>query len=137
MHYGQNDTTFIAAGKEKGISSLVNDFYTLMATNSDYQSIQTMHKSDTETSKDKLATFLCGWMGGPRNYAKTYGSINIPSSHKHLKITSLEKDLWLQCMAQALDMQAYPQALKTYLIEQLSIPAERIRQASEHYSKDL
>ena len=38
-------------------------------------------------------------------------------------------------MTEALDMQAYPETLKTYLIEQLSVPAERIQQASEHYSK--
>jgi hemoglobin len=49
--------------------------------------------------------------------------------HKHLDITALERDLWLDCMSRALAEQDYPTDLVEYLLQQLYIPAERVRQA--------
>ena len=54
--------------------------------------------------------------------------IRIPEAHKHLDITMVERDLWLECMARALSEQDYPSALVEYLQHQLFIPAERVRQ---------
>ena len=55
------------------------------------------------------------------------GSIRIPDAHKHLDITTVERDLWLDCMARALADQDYPPALVDYLQQQLYIPAEHVR----------
>ncbi|MGB1580523.1 MAG: globin, partial [Nevskiales bacterium] len=82
-------------------------------------------------SRDKLARFLCGWMGGPRRYAEKYGPINIPGAHSHLGIGPAERDQWLHCMEEALAMQDYPDSLKQYLAEQLAVPAGRILAVSE------
>ncbi len=88
------------------------------------------HPEDREESRDKLALFLCGWMRGPKPFLEKYGPIRIPHAHKHLKITEIERDLWLECMQNALNQQDYPVSLVDYLLHQLFIPAERIRQAS-------
>jgi len=126
--YGQGDSSFQAAGGELGIRKLVDDFYDVMASDSRYQTIYSWHPENIEQSRDKLARFLCGWMGGPRRYQERYGSISIPGVHAHLRVTEVERDLWLQCMTDALGQQPYPTEFKNYLITQLAIPAERIRQ---------
>ncbi len=66
-------------------------------------------------------------MGGPRRYSEKYGPISIPGAHAHLNVTERERDQWLGCMAKALAQQDYPQNLIAYLLQQLFVPAERIR----------
>ena len=129
--YGESDATFHAAGGEEGIRRLVDTFYDIMAADPAYQPIWQLHPAVNETSRDKLARFLCGWMGGPKLYHEKYGSISIPGVHAHLEVATAEKEQWLGCMNQALAQQDYPQTLVDYLQAQLAVPAEHIRRHSE------
>jgi hemoglobin len=124
--YGFSDTSFQAAGGIDGIRKLVDDFYLEMDVLPEAAIIRKMHKTDLTTSRDKLTLFLCGWMGGPRNYQEKYGSINIPRSHAHLPIGEAERDAWLLCMERSIAKQGYSPEFSTYLLVQLKIPAERI-----------
>ena len=128
--YGYQDTSFQAAGGLEGIRRLVDCFYDMMEQLPQAQVIRAMHDADLSTSRDKLTYFLCGWMGGPRHYAEKYGPINIPQVHRHLKIGEEERDAWLLCMAKAIEQQPYAAAFKVYLLQQLAIPAERVRVTS-------
>lgn len=128
--YGVGDATFQAVGGEEGIRKLVDSFYDVMEAQSAYQTIRSLHNPDLEVARDKLSRFLCGWMGGPRRYSEKYGKISIPGVHAHLRVTEVERDQWLACMAEALAQQAYPADLVTYLQTELAVPAERIRQHS-------
>ena len=124
--YGKEDQTFQAAGGIDGIQQLVEAFYDVMCSR-DYASvIRRMHPDDLTVSIDKLARFLCGWMGGQKRYSEKYGGIAIPPAHAHLPVGEAEKQAWLDCMREALDQQDYPDELKKYLIEQLTVPASRI-----------
>ena len=125
-NYGDGDTSFRAAGGSQGIRQLVDDFYDLMATLPEAADILAMHPRDLEVSKDKLACFLGGWLGGPRLYAERFGRISIPAAHMHLKIGPAERDAWLLCMKQAIEKQDYDPHFKVYLYEQLCIPAYRV-----------
>ncbi|GJM13278.1 MAG: hypothetical protein DHS20C12_16810 [Pseudohongiella sp.] len=127
--FGTLDATFQAAGQEDGIRRLVDCFYDIMEENPDYQRIRSWHPRNSEISRDKLARFLCGWMGGPGRYQERYGPISIPQAHRHLQVTESEKDQWLSCMREALNRQDYPEPLIEYLYAQLSLPAEAIRRA--------
>jgi len=129
LEYGQNDNTYRAAGEQAGIRRLVDSFFDIMGSDPRYRVIYDWHPEDKEAARDKLALFLCGWMGGPKPFVEKYGPIRIPDAHKHLRITAVERDLWLECMGRALRQQDYPAALIDYLLRQLYIPAERIRQA--------
>ncbi len=131
--YGQRDATFQAAGGEAGIRKLVDAFYDLMSSQTKYQKIYHWHP-DGDIARDKLARFLCGWMGGPNRYNGKYGAISIPRAHARLPVTSVERDMWLSCMAEALGEQEYPDELKTYLIEHLGVPAEAVRRTCEKAS---
>ena len=89
-----------------------------------------MHANDLSESSKKLSYFLSGWLGGPKLYLNTYGSINIPLAHKHLSVGLAESEAWLLCMQKAVDSQPYEETFKVYLMEQLRVPAERIRMVS-------
>ena len=131
QQYGSGSSTYKAAGGLNGIRQLCEDFYNIMDDSKDYKPLRKMHTGDLATSKDKLACFLSGWMGGEDLYMKKYGSINIPQAHAFLKIEIEERDMWMSCMAEALRKQDYSGSLVKYLIVQFSIPAERIRLASK------
>lgn len=129
--YGKGDTSYQAAGGIAGIERLVSAFYAEMDTLTAATSIRAMHSDNLDESRRRLSYFLSGWLGGPKLYASHYGSINIPSAHRHLSIGELERDAWLLCMQRAIARQNYSREFGEYLINQLSIPAERIRQRCE------
>lgn len=128
--YGRGDATFHAVGGEAGVRALVDKFYDIMAAKKDYQTLWNWHPDDNQKSRDKLFYFLCMWMGGPADYVKYFGPINIPAAHKHLRVTRKERDQWLNCMYEAMQVLNFSNTLSEYLIRQLSIPAERIRLTS-------
>lgn len=128
--YGTADATFQAVGGEAGVRQLVDDFYDIMATDASFATIWSWHPGENAVSRDKLATFLCAWMGGPRRYTEKYGRISIPAAHAHLAVTEVERDQWLACMALALARQRYPDSLVEYLLKELAVPAEAIRKTS-------
>ena len=127
--YGEGDASFQAAGGEEGIRKLVDRFYDQMDERPDAASIRRMHPRDLSSSRDKLARFLCGWLGGPRRYAEKYGSIQIPKVHVRFPIHEAERDAWLDCMRAALDDFPVEDDFKAYLLRELYVPAERIRVA--------
>lgn len=86
-----------------------------------------MHKGDLTEVRDKLARFLCGWLGGPKLYQDKYGPISIPLAHQSFSIGVAERDAWLRCMRIAIDAQPFEESFKKYLMEQLAFPAERVR----------
>lgn len=129
--YGDGDTSYKAAGSEAGVRKLVDDFFDLMGSDPRFTTIYEMHPPDKATSRDKLGRFLCGWLGGPKLYNEKYGKISIPAVHQHLPITAVERDQWLTCMTAAVGKQPFAPEFKTYLMEQLAVPAEAVRRRCE------
>lgn len=130
--YGIEDASYKAAGELKGISKLVNNFYDYMEQVEEAKVIRAMHPEDLTISRDKLICFLSGWLGGPRLYRQKYGQMSIPQVHRHLTIDSPERDAWLLCMKKAANDQPYQESFKRYLLEQLFVPADRVRQVSHN-----
>ncbi len=129
--FGEGDTSFRAAGEIAGIERLVDDFYDIMDHSDFAATIRAMHPDDLTESRDKLARFLCGWLGGPKRYREKYGSIAIPAAHSHLAIDDPERLAWLECMRTAIARQPYTPEFAEYLLEQLHVPAERSMRASQ------
>ena len=125
--YGAADSSYRAAGGQAGIFKLVNDFFDHMGRDSRFRSIWELHPDDKDASRDKLARFLCGWLGGPKLYNEKYGAIGIPRVHAHLAIATPERDQWLTCMTESVDKQPFATDFKKYLMEQLFVPAEAVR----------
>lgn len=129
--YGVDDASLKAAGGQSGIRKLVDRFYDVMDELPAAQNIRAMHPDDLAVARDKLTLFLCGWLGGEKLFSKKYGPINIPRAHAHLDISETERDAWLACMQIAVAEQDYVPDFKIYLMEQLYMPAERCRMASQ------
>ena len=129
--YGDGDASFIAAGGEMGIRKLVNNFFDRMSTDGRFRTIYDLHPDDIDISRDKLALFLCGWLGGPKLFSQKYGSIGIPRAHQHLPITEVERDMWLTCMTESVAEQPFEEDFKKYLMEALYVPAEGVRKRRE------
>ncbi len=127
QQYGDGDTSFKAAGGELGIRKLVDDFYTAMDEIEQAKIIRKMHPESLDVSRDKLARFLCGWLGGPRLYREKYGPIHIPKAHSRFDIGVEERDAWLKCMELALQKQPFEDSFKRYVLKELFTPADRSR----------
>ena len=125
--YGTGDASFQAAGGEADIRQLVDDFFDRMGADERFATIYAIHPEDKDVSRDKLARFLCGWLGGPKRYNEKYGAISIPEVHAHLAIATAERDLWLTCMAETVELQPFAADFKKYLMEQLFVPAPAVR----------
>ena len=134
--YGNGDASFQAAGGTAGVYALVNRFFDRMGSDPRFEVIWTMHPEDKDVSRDKLASFLCGWLGGPKLYREKYGAIGIPRVHAHLAIGTPERDQWLTCMSESVAEQAFDPEFKRYLMEQLFIPAEAVRRRCAELSGD-
>lgn len=130
--FGNEDASYQAAGGLEGLRRLVDDFYRIMDEEAEVQAIRRMHPPSLELSRDKLACFLSGWLGGPRLFSEHYGSISIPSFHAQWPIDEQHAQQWLACMAKAIALQDYSVALSDYLLAQLRVPAQRIVQASRN-----
>lgn len=133
--YGQGDASFRAAGGETGLRSLVDNFFDRMGSDPRFKTIYDMHPDDLDVSRDKLARFLCGWLGGPKLFSEKYGSITIPGAHQHLPITALERDQWLTCMRESVAEQPFAADFKDYLMEALYVPAEGVRKRIERLAE--
>lgn len=130
--FGVGDASYQAAGGIDGLRRLVDDFYRLMDQLPEAAALRHMHPQSLDVSRDKLACFLSGWLGGPRLFGEKYGAISIPAFHAQWPIDQAGSDAWLQCMAQAIELQGYTPAFAEYLLAQLRVPAQRIVQASQN-----
>lgn len=128
--FGVGDASFQAAGGREGLRRLVEDFYLAMDTLPEAACVRQLYPESLDLARDKLATFLCGWLGGPHEYAERFGPISIPGFHTRWRVGEQERDAWLACMAWAIERQGYAPAFADYLLTQLRVPAERVRQAS-------
>jgi len=129
--YGTGDSSFQAAGEVAGIRQLVDTFFDLMGSDERFATIYALHPEDKEVSRDKLARFLCGWLGGPKLYNEKFGAIGIPRVHAHLPIGTAERDQWLTCMTESVAEQPFAPKFRKYLMEQLFVPAEAVRRRCE------
>ncbi len=130
MKFGSGDASYQAAGGSPGIDKLVHRFYEYMERLPEAQVLRAMHAVDLTEVREKLAVFLVAWLGGPNEYRQRFGPISIPGFHARFAIDETERDAWLLCMARAVDEQPWATTFKTYFMEAISVPAERVRVAS-------
>jgi hemoglobin len=130
VSYGTGDASYRAAGGTDGIDKLVVRFYEYMDTLAEARALRAMHADDLTEVRDKLAVFLCAWLGGPNEYRSRFGPISIPGFHARFAIDEAERDAWLICMARAVDEQPWTDAFKMYFMQAIAVPAERVRVAS-------
>lgn len=95
-------TPYELLGSAAGMRRLAAAFYRIMAETPEAAPIRAMHAPNLDPIIDKLAGFLSGWMGGPRDYFASPEAPCIMSVHRALPIGEAERDQWLMCMQRAL-----------------------------------
>ena len=100
-----NTSQYDLIGGAEGVRQLTDRFYDLMDQREDVTELRDMHAKSLRVSREKLYLFLSGWLGGPDLYIEKFGHPRLRARHLPFKITSKERDQWLQCMFQALEEQ--------------------------------
>lgn len=96
------ETPYEWIGGEGRVRELVDRFYDLMDLEPAYAALRAAHGSTLQDARDKLAWFLCGWLGGPDHYIERFGHPRLRMRHMPFSIGILERDQWLTCMDQAM-----------------------------------
>ena len=93
---------FELLGGIEGVRTLVDRFYDLMDLEPEFAGLRALHPTTLEGSRDKLAWFLTGWLGGPDLYVERFGHPRLRARHLPYPIGVSERDQWLTCMGLAM-----------------------------------
>lgn len=104
-------TPFDLVGGEAVVRRLVDRFYDLMELEPGYAALRAAHGPSLDAAREKLAWFLCGWLGGPQHYIERFGHPRLRARHLPFSIGILERDQWLRCMDQAMHETGLPDGL--------------------------
>ncbi len=102
------DTHFAWMGGEAKVKALTESFYDLMDLEPAYADLRAVHGTDLSGARQKLFWFLCGWLGGPQHYTDRFGHPRLRMRHMPFAIGVVERDQWLACMAQAMEVTDVP-----------------------------
>ena len=95
-------TPFELLGGLEGVRALVDRFYDLMDLEPEFADLRALHPTSLDGSRDKLAWFLTGWLGGPDLYIERFGHPRLRMRHFPYAIGIRERDQWLTCMGLAM-----------------------------------
>ncbi len=112
-----SDTPYVQLGGEDGVRALVDRFYDLMDLEPHFAGIRVLHPATLDGSRDKLHSFLCGWLGGPNHYIDRFGHPMLRARHMPYAIGISERDQWMACMGLAMQERGVDDALATKLAE--------------------
>lgn len=123
------DTPYARLGGEASVRALVERFYDAMDANE--PALAALHAREdgkvSRASRDRFASFLVGWLGGPDDYVRQHGHPRLRLRHARVPVDTAMRDAWLRCMAQALDHPEVPPEVRRYLGDRLSEVADFLR----------
>lgn len=120
-------TPYDLIGGAPAVRRLAERFYAVMAEAPEAAAVRAMHGKDLGPIVGKLAGFLSGWMGGPRDYFMRDDSPCVMSLHRALPIGARERDEWLWCMQRALAETDVPEEARAALEPAFARIAEAMR----------
>lgn len=120
-------TAYELMGGEATVRAIVDRFYQLMDSLPEVAAIRKMHPDDLSGPKDRLFTFLSGWLGGPQLYVQKYGQPRLRAAHLPFPIASAERDQWMLCMRTAMEENIDNVELRNALLKSLGDLADFMR----------
>lgn len=119
------ETPFARLGGEAAVRRLADRFYDLMEA-PEVAELRALHPARLDRSRDKLAWFLTGWLGGPPRYVERYGHPRLRARHLPFAIDGRARDQWMACMRQAMAEQIADEALRASLDDALARLADHM-----------
>ncbi len=130
-------TPYDVLGGEPGVRELVERFYDYMDQLPEAAGIRRLHARSLRSSREKLALFLSGWLGGPDLYSARHGHPRLRQRHLPFPIGSAERDQWMLCMTRALDDLHLPKATHDQLLQAFWKTADHMRNKPDYDSSPL
>jgi hemoglobin len=113
---GKESTLYETLGGEAALGRLVDRFYVLMDTVPQFAGIRAMHPENLQASREKLFSFLSGWLGGPDLFVEKHGHPRLRERHMPFAIGTAERDQWVACMMLAMEESGVEEGLRTKLL---------------------
>lgn len=126
-----DQTPFEQLGGESGIRAISQRFYEIMQRLPEAKNILEMHPKNIQSSQEKLALFLIGWLGGPRLYEEKYGHPRLRARHLPFSIGKEERNMWILCMVHAFDELQIPEPIRSSVLHPLLNLADHMRNREE------
>jgi hemoglobin len=115
LPFGSERRPYDALGGDSAVRALVDTFYGIMDRDPAFANIRALHKPALDDARQKLYEFLCGWLGGPQLYIQKYGHPRLRGRHMPFAIGEAQRDLWLGCMAKAMDQRGITGEIRAFL----------------------
>lgn len=116
-------------GGEAPIRALVERFYDEMDAHE--PALAALHVREggkiSRGSRDRFASFLMGWLGGPDDYVRAHGHPRLRMRHGHVAVDVAMRDAWLRCMTRALDHADVPSPVRRWLEQRFAEVADFLR----------
>jgi hemoglobin len=124
------DNPYEQIGGRDRVVALVERFYDVMEETE--PALAALHQRDTDgritrRSRDRFASFLVGWLGGPDDYVRENGHPRLRLRHARAPIDVAMRDAWLRCMGAALDACAVPEPPRSFLHQRFAEVADFLR----------
>lgn len=91
-------------GGEDALARLVTRFYDLLESDPALHQMHRLHFRGhglNHTRAEQL-DFLCGFLGGRRDYHEKHGHMNLREIHAHIPIREADAQMWLDTMDRAI-----------------------------------
>lgn len=95
-------TPFDLVGGKPAVDAIVGRFYDLIESDPDYAGLRAVHGPDLGPVREGLASYITGWLGGPRDWFETPGKGCIMSLHNGFAITTDIAGQWINAMIRAI-----------------------------------
>jgi hemoglobin len=124
------DNPYQELGGRENVLALVERFYDLMEQNE--PALAAVHQLDapgkvSRRSRDRFASFLVGWLGGPDDYVRDNGHPRLRMRHARVPIDGAMRDAWVRCMETAMDDCHVPPAPRAFLRQRFAEVADFLR----------
>ncbi len=93
-------TPYVRIGGEPVVRAIADRFYDLLESDPAYAQLRAIHAADLSVVRHGFTRFLCGWLGGPRDWFQR--GTCIMSLHRAFPITPQLADQWATAAACAI-----------------------------------
>lgn len=128
------DTPYDQMGGREPVLKLAEHFYDLMEQRE--PQLTALHERDengriSRRSRDRFASFLVGWLGGPDDYVRENGHPRLRMRHGRVPVNIAMRDAWLRCMYAAMQDCGVPADVQAFLRQRFADVADFMRNTQE------
>ncbi|UXV36980.1 truncated hemoglobin YjbI [Staphylococcus simulans] len=115
-------TPYEVIGQER-LYHMIDYFYSLVEQD---ERINHLFPGDFAETSRKQKQFLTQFLGGPALYTEEHGHPMLKMRHMGFRITTFERDAWLENMNKAIQHAELPAGVDEYLYERLRLTANHM-----------